>query len=179
MNFITDEIIIDMGKKLTQVEEIMILKQTFYDFCLQEVKYSFFGENDFYLGKFIVKDAYKEYSEEEKPKSMLDHLLELDSKFYDDTKKAERVLAYAKESLELIEKKKNRYCDYIYLQDLDRLNGIEVKAYYHLLVHILNGKDDDGEVIYPHRQIIPRRLIYCIKGECPLPIDGIEDNFLD
>lgn len=157
INFIVDEITLDMGRPLSEVEEIMILKQVFYDFCLQEVKYVVFTENDFYLGKFIVKDKHKENAVSE---TLLGKLLKIKSEHYDETKRSQRVLANVKMSIELIEKKRNNGEKYIYLQDLDSLSLVEVKAYHQLLSYIMSVVDEEGKVIHPNRDVVPRRLIY-------------------
>ncbi|MBO5477677.1 MAG: hypothetical protein J6A15_08005 [Clostridia bacterium] len=173
INFIIDEITIDMGRALTEVEEIMILTQIFYDFCLQEVKLGILGEiflnkNDFYLAKFIVKDKYKEDSTDEEntiPETLLGKLLKVKSEHYDQNKKSQRVLANVKMSIELIDKKRENGEKYIYLQDLDSLSLLEVKAYHQLLSYIMKVVEEDGEVIHPKRDIVPRRLIYKYSDE--------------
>lgn len=173
INFIIDEITIDMGRALTEVEEIMILTQIFYDFCLQEVKLGILGEiflnkNDFYLAKFIVKDKYKEDSTDEEntiPETLLGKLLKVKSEHYDQSKKSQRVLANVKMSIELIDKKRENGEKYIYLQDLDSLSLLEVKAYHQLLSYIMKVVEEDGEVIHPKRDIVPRRLIYKYSDE--------------
>ena len=191
INFVVDEITLDMGRVLTEVEEIMILKQIFYDFCLQEVKLGILGEfflnkNDFYLAKFIVKDKYKEYSTDEEnstekesskaeedttdkekliPETLLGKLLEVKSEHYDQSKKSQRVLGNVKMSIELIDKKRKNGEKYIYLQDLDSLSLVELKAYHQLLSYIMKVVEEDGEVIHPKRDIVPRRLIYKYSDE--------------
>lgn len=168
INFIIDQIVLDMGRPLTEVEEIMILTQVFYDFCLQEVKYYTWGNNDFYLGKFRVKDKYKEDEDEEendKIETLIGKLLSVKSDYYDQSKRSQRVLANVKISIELIEKKRGKGDKYIYLQDLDSMGLVEVKAYHQLLSYIMDTVDEDGEVIYPNKDIVPRRLIYMYSDE--------------
>lgn len=175
IDFIVDQIILDMGRPLTEAEEFMILTQVFYDFCLQEVKYVVCRENDFYLSKFRVKDKQKEIDEEKeeidneekefKIETLLGKLLKVKSECYDQSKRSQRVLANVKMSIELIDKKRDNGDQYIYLQDLDYLSLVEVKAYHQLLIYIMSVVDEDGEVIHPNKDIVPRRLIYKYSDE--------------